>query len=77
MEYKMIVTTIDEVIKVLGGPTEAARRIGTTPSGVCNWRLKGRIPRSRYLKIYLELRKLNIEAKPSLLGLDGETAQVG
>ena len=37
-----VLTTFDEVLRVLGGPARVGRMTGTNASCVCNWRSKRR-----------------------------------
>lgn len=42
---------VDAVIKALGGPSNAARTLGTKPSVVMNWRTRKQVPAERVLDI--------------------------
>lgn len=62
-------TTIDEVIEVLGGRVRAAYMVGVGPSAVSNWKKAGRIARSAY-SIHIEaLHAQGMTAPKSLWGM--------
>lgn len=42
---------LDRAIKIVGGLTSLANRIGVTPQVVANWRKRGSIPPDRVLQI--------------------------
>lgn len=61
---------VDDLIKLFGGPGEAAMRLGTTAQAVCNWRLEGKLPAGRFLTISLELEKIGKIAPLSMFGIE-------
>lgn len=52
---------VSEIISTLGGPTEIGRKFGISPGAVCNWKLRGGIPRSRQLQVMIELDRVGIK----------------
>lgn len=43
------VTTVDDLVKALGGLTKAATTLNTTPQNVWNWKAAGKLPTDKYL----------------------------
>lgn len=64
------ITTIVDVIDVLGGREATANLTGRTPNAVTNWRAFGEFPPSTYLVIGDALRKLGFSASVGLWGFD-------
>lgn len=63
--------TIGEIVDVLGGPTEVARELDLEgPAAVCNWPLRGYIPRGWHLVLYLKLKALGYDVDLSVFGMD-------
>jgi hypothetical protein len=50
------ITSVDSVVKLLGGAVAVGRIIGITPEAIYNWRARGAIPAARYLVIEQALR---------------------
>jgi hypothetical protein len=59
-------TTVDEVIEVLGGVGAVARATRRGATAVHNWRSSKRIPASLYLKLTSRLKKRGYSAADTL-----------
>jgi hypothetical protein len=69
------VWTVDEIIKALGGPAQAARLTGCLASGVCNWKRPGkhaRIPPKYYFILKVALEDKGYYAPLELFGFLGD-----
>jgi len=55
----------DEVIDVLGGPSEVARLTGVGASAVVNWRTRGIAP-DKFLLVREALKRIGLEASPEV-----------
>lgn len=60
------VTSIEELVDELGGPTKAALKLNTTPQNVWNWKAAGKLPTAKYLRQKQQLRALRIDAPDEL-----------
>lgn len=70
------INSIDELVDELGGPTKLAVAYGYTPANISNWSLRGYIPPSWHLRLYLELRARGLTAHPDLFELTDEQARL-
>ena len=64
------VTTVKEVIDVLGGPTAVARMTGRKPQHVVNWRATGRFPATTFLSLSKALQGYGKTAPTELWGME-------
>jgi hypothetical protein len=71
MANKLILTTIEDVIDLLGGIDAVAEFTGRGYTAVHNWRREGRFPASLYLKMTRRLKRRKAAALPSLWGQEG------
>ena len=64
------IKTLPELIIRLGGPSAAARLLGTKPQNVTNWRAAGYIPATYYLvhRQILEKADPALRVKPKIWG---------
>lgn len=66
---KITVSTIRELIEVLGGPTKTGELLGgVSTQVVVNWRNRGRITPSLYVHNQAKLKERGIVAPPELWG---------
>lgn len=63
-----MLTTVDEVILALGGPTKTAAVAGVGASAVVNWRTRGEIPPDCFLLIRDALTALGTDVEPAVFG---------
>lgn len=42
------IASVKELVRILGGPTDAAEVFGTTPQNIIHWQVKDRIPAKFY-----------------------------
>lgn len=70
-----MLTTVDDVVKKLGGPTAVASLTGVGLSAVSNWKSRGRIPAEKFLIFDRALSNLKSSAHPDLFGFETEEAQ--
>jgi hypothetical protein len=74
--YRRIMTPlwkVEDVIKVLGGPSAAARIAKRkSPGTVCSWSTKGQIPPRLYFVIAAALEDKGFYASPALFGFLGD-----
>lgn len=62
-------STIDDVVERLGGPTKAGRIVGRGPQAVCNWVRRGRIAPDTFCVLRAALEEINCTAPKSLWGM--------
>jgi hypothetical protein len=60
-------TTFDEVLRELGGLSEAARTLNTTPQCVWNWRNRGFFPATKADDVRKLLRRRNCNVAPEVV----------
>ena len=48
----MAMEQVQKIINALGGPTKVSQMFDCTPSAVCNWAIRGKLPRmvEKYLR---------------------------
>ena len=46
-----MLTSVDDIIKALGGPASVAAILGVYPSAISNWKSRGGIPLSNFLML--------------------------
>jgi hypothetical protein len=64
---------VEDVIKVLGGPSAAARLTRRrSPGTVCSWSTKGQIPPKFYMVIKTALEDKGFYASPAIFGFLGD-----
>lgn len=63
-----MLTTVDDVIDALGGPTKTAAVAAVGPSAVVNWRTRKEIPSDCFLLIRDALAALGKEVAPDVFG---------
>lgn len=59
----------DAVIEALGGPTEAATKLGVKPNVVGNWKIRGKIPPEHFLTVSEALRASDAVPAPEVFGM--------
>lgn len=64
---------VDTVIKALGGPSKAARALGTKPSVVMNWRTRKQVPYDRVLDIEAATGISRHTLRPDIFGAASST----
>jgi len=67
-------TTVNRVIRQLGGTAAVARLTGCGVTAVCNWRARGRFPTRFYALMTGELCARGFIARPQLWGQQGASA---
>jgi hypothetical protein len=69
---KKTISTVDELIDTLGGPTAIARWLGIKQSAVSNWRLPTRpgIPAGWHLRLYREAKARGFEIADEVFETD-------
>jgi hypothetical protein len=68
------VTSVQELIAQLGGPSAAARIFRTSPQNICNWKNKAQIP-AKFHRVHASvLDRESIEAPPTLWGFVEDSA---
>lgn len=65
MDKRFKLRSADDVIDILGGTVELARRLGVDPRTVSNWRLRG-LPPDSYRALTILLDQKGISAPPEL-----------
>lgn len=65
-----MLTSVNEVVDALGGPSAVGSHYGIGQSAVSNWILRGYVPPGWHLRIYLRLKRMGFKAHPSVFGLD-------
>lgn len=68
-------STVSNVVEVLGGTGKVSQKLGKTPQSVSNWRARGMIPPELYLVISDLLRREGKAADPALFRLARPEAQ--
>lgn len=63
-------TSVDQAIAVLGGPSVVARWLGVDLQHVAVMKHRGRFPRAFILHVYLSLRERGYDPAPNILGLE-------
>jgi DNA-binding transcriptional regulator YdaS (Cro superfamily) len=63
------ITSVAEVVDVLGGPHAASRLLGTSPQVISNWKRRRSLPPDRYLVMLAALNARGLTAPPSLWGI--------
>jgi DNA-binding transcriptional regulator YdaS (Cro superfamily) len=61
-----MITSVDEVIKVLGGPGAVASLVGVGASAVSNWSFRREIPAEYFVMLRDALGAMNEEVSPSV-----------
>lgn len=74
---KRTLSTVEEVIFALGGPTAVASAFGVTQPAVSNWILRNEIPAGWHLRVYVKLRELGHRVHPQVFGLESLDALEG
>jgi hypothetical protein len=64
-----MLTTVDQVILALGGPTQTGKLVGRSPQVVVNWRRKGLIPAEYRDALLSALNESGHDAPPALWGM--------
>lgn len=66
----IMLDTVDEVVDAVGGTFGAAKLAGVSPSGVSNWRARGRIPADKSMIFAEALKPLGKTANPNVFGIE-------
>lgn len=61
-----ILTTVEDVVRTVGGHDTVAGLIGISYSGVCNWIVAGRMPPRTYVALTVVLAARGATAPPAL-----------
>lgn len=64
-------TTVDDVIRELGGKREVERLTGVLPAAVRNWKWRGNFPPETYVLFNSLLERKGMTAAPSLWRMQG------
>jgi hypothetical protein len=73
-----VLTRFDDVIKALGGVTEAGRLIDRQAANICQWRAKyGRFPAGLYFRINEVLAQHGCEASARVFRFEEKRAKRG
>jgi phosphopantothenoylcysteine decarboxylase/phosphopantothenate--cysteine ligase len=67
-------SSIDEIIKQLGGPSAVQILLGVGPSAVSNYRLRGAFPEYARVKIWQALKARGLQVDPETLDIIGAAA---
>lgn len=51
-----MLTTVEEIVDLLGGPSAAARALGQSAATVGMWKVRGSIPAEHYFAVYEALK---------------------
>ena len=71
-----VLTRFDDVIKALGGVTEAGRLIDRQAANICQWRAKyGRFPAGLYFRINAVLSARGCEASAQVFRFEPKRAR--
>jgi hypothetical protein len=63
-----ILTTIGDVVSVLGGDTVVARWLDISQPAVANWKVRGQIPRGWHFRLHMRLSRMGYTIAPEVLG---------
>lgn len=65
-----MLSTIDELIDALGGPSKVALIGGVGLTAVSNWRSRGKIPAEKFMLFSAALSAMGKTAAPALFGFE-------
>jgi hypothetical protein len=63
--------TVRDLIRQLGGPAAVARVFGVTTEAVCNWQMRGAVPKAHHLRLWQMAQAAGLDWRPP--GTDGIT----
>lgn len=66
---KRTLTTVEEVINALGGPTATGKWLGIGQNAVSMWKTRGIAP-GWHFRVYLRLRRKGMDVDPSVFGIE-------
>lgn len=66
------ITSIDALIRALGGPSAVGEWLGITQEAVSNWKARDNIPPGWHQRLGLALRKKGLTIDPRVFGLDDD-----
>lgn len=66
----IVLETVDEVIAAVGGTFDAAKLAGVKPSGVSNWKARGRIAGGKSMIFAEALRPHGKSIDPKVFGFE-------
>lgn len=69
------IRSFDQVVKVLGGTSAAARAINRAAPQICQWRNRGQFPAALYPKVDRALKKLGYQPSSRLFTFEFDDAQ--
>lgn len=70
-----VIRSIDDFVKMLGGPSRTAEWLGVTPSYVSNMLARGYLPSGFHMRAWLEIVHRGYEASPEFFELQGDDAK--
>lgn len=75
MTRSELLSTVDDVIDALGGPSAMAEIFGGSSSRFSNYKLRGFFPKAMHMEIYVQCMKRGLTIAPLLVGMDAEVAR--
>lgn len=64
-----MITSVEQMVAVLGGTSAAAALAGTDKRVVSNWKARGRVPAEYFLTLTDALAELGQQADPAIFGI--------
>ena len=62
-------TTIDDIISAMGGPSELAELLDVTQQAVSMWKVRGEIPSGWHYRLHLEALRRGCVINPAVFGV--------
>lgn len=63
------ITSIEDLINLLGGDTVLGEHLGISQPAVANWKVRGQIGSGWHLRLYAEVRRRGMTIDPNVFGL--------
>ena len=64
------IASVEQLIDVLGGPTDVGKWLGIKQSAVSNWKLRGEIPPGWHLRLYFAAKDRGFALRKDVFGYD-------